>query len=293
MSLPHATQSQIDAMNKIAEQKMQQDGVHQEPMQPEPIIHKNPMLQHHEEPVYQEEQPEVKEYEEEEEEEEQAPVEQPVRQQESSQQMNFRLIRERAERAERERDEAMKYAMSFNQPKPQPVKEHQEENYLEGFDIDNDGLAEGKHIKKVLQEVRELKKELQQYKSKSTEDTARIKLTTQFTDYDRVMSKNNLDALESVNPELAEMISNTPDMYKRAKLAYEMIKQYGIYRDTSYDQEKAIAQTNAKKPRPLTSASPQQGDTPLSKANAFANGPLTKEFKAQKYKETLQAMKGL
>ena len=289
MSLPHATQSQIDAMNRIAEQKMQQDGIAHEPTQSEPIMQKNPMLQHHEEPVYQEEQPEVEEYEEE---EEQAPIAQQVIQQESSQQMNFRLIRERAERAERERDEAMKYAMSFNQPKPQVQAKEQEEDYLSGFDLDHDGLAEGKHLKMLRKEISDLKKEMSSYKQQTNEDTTRIKLTTQFTDYDKVMSKSNLDALESANPELAEMISNTPDMYKRAKLAYEMVKQYGIYKDTSYDQEKAIAQTNAKKPRPLTSASPQQGDTPLSKANAFANGSLSDQMKAQYRREMIEATKG-
>ena len=54
--------------------------------------------------------------------------------------------------------------------------------------------------------------------------------------------------------------------------------------------DKAKAVINAQKPRPLTSISPQQGDSPLSKANAFANG-LTPELQAQLLKEMKQSMK--
>jgi hypothetical protein len=38
----------------------------------------------------------------------------------------------------------------------------------------------------------------------------------------------------------------------------------------------------------MASISPQQGDSPLTKANAFANGELTPELKAQLWKETNQ-----
>ena len=71
-----------------------------------------------------------------------------------------------------------------------------------------------------------------------------------------------------------------------------MVKQYGL--DTpkpNYDAEKAIAQRNAAKPKPLASVSPQQGSSPMSQANAFANG-MTKDLKAQLLKEMRDAQKG-
>ncbi len=70
------------------------------------------------------------------------------------------------DKAERERDEAMKYAMSMNHPKPQQKtyeQPEQEEDYLAGIGIDADSLAEGKHLKAVLKEVKDLKKELNHY----------------------------------------------------------------------------------------------------------------------------------
>lgn len=295
MSLPHATQSQINEMNKVVEEKMKQGGIAMPPLPAEPLESMHPMLQHHEEPSNQHEQQSVEQdvdYEEEVEEQEE--VESPV--QETHQQMNFRMIRERAERAERERDEAMKYAMSFNQQSNQPKQQDKQEVYEDDYSdigLDDDGLAEGKHLKKVLKEMRELKREMHEYKTRSTHDTVEVKLKSQYPDFDKVITQQNLEALSSMNPDLADMISNTPDMYKRAKLAYDMVKQFGIYKVTpTYSAEKAIAQKNAAKPRPLTSVSPQQGDTPLSKANAFANGGLSEEMKAQYRREMVQYTKG-
>ena len=68
-----------------------------------------------------------------------------------------------------------------------------------------------------------------------------------------------------------------------------MVKKLGISEQVMVDnQGKATAQRNAAKPRPTASISPQQGETPLSRANAFANG-LTEEMKKQLYKEMLEA----
>jgi hypothetical protein len=53
------------------------------------------------------------------------------------------------------------------------------------------------------------------------------------------------------------------------------------------------AQRNSVKPRPLTSLSPTKSESPLSKVNAFANAPLSKEVKQNLYQEMLQAMKGI
>ncbi len=50
-------------------------------------------------------------------------------------------------------------------------------------------------------------------------------------------------------------------------------------------------QKNASKPKPLASVNPQQGDSPLSRANAFANG-LTEELKDQLRKEMSESRRG-
>lgn len=293
MSLPHATQAQINAMQKEAEKKMKQDGIEIEPVEVQPMQQKHPMLADHEEYSMQigNETPDLPES------DENDDVEEEIIQDvitETPQQMNFRRMREELDQAKRERDEAMRFAMSSQKPQQQHQPEP-EDDYSD-IGLDDDGLAEGKHLKKVLKEMREIKKELHSYKQKSYEDTTQIKLNSQFPDYNQVMTQENLAILENTNPDLAELIMNTKDPFKSRKLAYDMVKQYGIYQEAkkaaSYDNEKAIAQKNAVKPKPLASVSPQQGDSPLSKANAFANGALSKEMKDQLNREMIQAMRG-
>ena len=286
MSLPQASQFQINAMNAAAEKQFGK----QEPA--EAVM--NPILQHHQEPTQIEEitaEPE-------------AIIEQAVEidhddeivPQETHKEMNLRLLRERSEKAERERDELLKQMMSFrNQEQPKvahPVQQEQEEDYLASMGLDEDSLVEGKHFKAYLKKQRDLEKQLQQYKQQATQDTVEVRLKAKYPDFDSVVSTDNLSALRQANPELAEMILSTPDIYKQATLAYQMVKQYGI--DTpkpNYDAEKAIAQKNAAKPKPLASVSPQQGSSPMSQANAFANG-MTKDLKAQLLKEMREAQKG-
>ena len=292
MSLPQASQFQINAMNAAAEKQFgKQEDV-------APVM--NPILQHHEEPVYTTEEaiPENEGIEsldvslEEDIEEETLPIE-------TKNQANIRVLREKAERAdraERERDEILKQMMAYRnqeqQPVQKPVQQEQEEDYLASLGLDEDSLVEGKHFKAYFKKQRELEKQLQQYKQQATQDTVEVRLKAQYPDFDSVVSTQNLNALRDANPELAEVILATPDIYKQASLAYKMVKQYGL--DTpkpNYDAEKAIAQRNAAKPKPLASVSPQQGSSPMSQANAFANG-MTKDLKAQLLKEMRDAQKG-
>ena len=293
MSLPQASQSQINAMNAAAEKQF---GKQEEVA---PIIH--PTLQHHEEPqsttedsfpedrgIETQQEATVEDIEEE--------TSDRVVSQETHKEMNMRILRERSERAERERDELLKQMMSFrNQEQPKvehKVQPEQEEDYLASMGLDEDSLVEGKHFKAYLKKQRELEKQLQQYKQQATQDTVEVRLKSQYPDFDTVVSVDNLNALRNANPELAEMILATPDIYKQATIAYKMVKQYGI--DTpkpNFDAEKALAQKNAAKPKPMASVSPQQGSSPMSHANAFANG-MTKDLKAQLLAEMRAAQKG-
>lgn len=287
-SLPPLRSGQIEAMNKLAQEKY---GVMpEEYVAPTPVM--NPILQHHEEPVVQIEQLEESPVVEEEYVEEEVVEE--IK--ETPNQKNIRSLREKAdrtERAERERDEMMKRLYAYEQGvKPQVQKPVEtEEDYLATLGIDADALAEGKHLKPLMKELRSLKNELNQYKQQTQQETMESRLKTRFPDFDKVVSQGNLEMLRSANPELAEAILSTPDQFKQAALAYQMVKQYGIYQEDNFVQDKVLAQRNAAKPKPLASVSPQQGESPMSKANAFANG-LTTDLKAQLLREMNQYKKG-
>lgn len=212
-------------------------------------------------------------------------------------QKSFREVREAKLKAERERDDYMRRLAELEarqtQKQTAPVEEDEE------FSLGDDDLAEGKHlskvaknIKKVKRELEETRRELQQYRKQTSEQTVESKLKQQYPDFDKVLSADNIAILNEAYPELARSIHATDDLHTKAVSAYQLIKKFGIYQEQPFKSEKAIALKNSAKPRPLTSIAPQEGDSPLSRANAFAEG-LTPELKDQLWREMNQTRKAL
>ena len=140
-------------------------------------------------------------------------------------------------------------------------------------------------------EIKRLNKEVSSYRDQSTNMTIESRVFSEMPDFKSVVSEENIALLKTMDPDMAEILSQTPDMYLKAKAAYKMIKRAGIYGNDTYAGDRNLAQKNSSKPRPLSSVSPQQGDSPLSRANAFANG-LTSELKEQLLKEMNESRRG-
>lgn len=209
---------------------------------------------------------------------------------ESDAKKSFRELSAAKKKAERERDEYLRrieelesrtHRESATTPKEQ-VEEDEE------FHLGDDDIAEGKHISKVdkraQNKIKALEDRLSKYEAKTAEERAEAALRTKYTDFDKVVSHDNVAMLTEAYPELARTLHSTSDLYTKAVSAYTLIKKFGIYQESPFNTEKAAALKNVAKPRPLASVSPQQGDSPLGRANAFANG-LTDELKAQLLKE--------
>jgi hypothetical protein len=208
---------------------------------------------------------------------------QPTETVEDDQTKNFKQLRKKAEQVAKERDEALArlrdYEERIKQSSP-PESESDE------FTMQPDELAEGKHISKVQKQLNKLREEVRVA-------TTEAKLKAQYPDFDSVVSKENILALRDMYPEIAQALNSSPDLYATAASAYTLIKKLGLNANAAqYDAEKKIVQANAAKPKPLASVSPQQGDSPLSRANAFANG-LTDELKTQLLREMEQARRGM
>jgi hypothetical protein len=118
------------------------------------------------------------------------------------------------------------------------------------------------------------------------------RLRSQYPDFDKVVNADNIAVLQAKHPELTAAITLTPgkDIYATAAAAYTLIRKLGIAPEDEFVEDKAIAQKNAAKPRPLSSMSPQSGDSPLAHANAFS-ASLTSERKAQVWKQMQEDMK--
>lgn len=218
------------------------------------------------------------------------PAQSPQPEPESDAKKSFRELSAAKRKAERERDEYLRRLEEMetraHRQQATTPKEQAEED--EEFHLGADDIAEGKHIAKVdnraQKKIRALEERLSKYETKTNEERAEAALRSKFPDFDKVVSMDNVALLSEAYPELARTIQSNNDLYTKAVSAYTMIKKFGIYQESPFTSEKALAMKNVAKPRPLTSVSPQQGDSPLGRANAFANG-LTDDLKTQLLKE--------
>lgn len=204
---------------------------------------------------------------------------------------NFAELREQAKKAERERDEALRRLQQVESDRVQQ-KQKEQESEPNPFDFggNDDDLAEIKHLKAIAKRQQELEKRLQQYQQQSTQMTAEARLKSQYQDLEKVVNDENIRRLQEEDPDLAMSLQHNPDPYTKYAAAYKAIKRMGIYQEDNYEADRKRAQVNANKPRPLASVAPQQGNSPLTRANAFANG-LTSELKSKLIKEMQDARK--
>jgi hypothetical protein len=198
---------------------------------------------------------------------------------------NIREMRLIKEKAEKERDEAyrkLEEMKTYKTKQEEPVEEDL------NISIAADELVEGKHLSKVAKKIKKLEDELKATRQASTAVSVEAQLKNKYSDFDKVVSKENIEALTKDYPEMGNILRSSSDLYSQAVTAYTMIKKMGIYTEDKFADDRAKAEANAAKPRPLTSVSPQQGDSPLTRANAFANG-LTPELKKQLIREMNEA----
>ena len=197
-----------------------------------------------------------------------------VNRQETYQAKNFRALREKAERVERERNELAAQLREIEIVKQRSLSEKEDD-----VSVAPDDLVEGKHLNKYDKKIKEIESRL-----------VENQLRSQYSDFDKVVSPENIKMLSETNPAIAQTLRANTDLYSQAVTAYTLIKNLGIYQEDTYGSDRDKVARNNAKPRPLASVSPQQGDSPLSKANAFADG-LTDELKQSLYKEMLEARK--
>lgn len=210
---------------------------------------------------------------------------------------NFRTLRDEKIKTERERDEALARLRMYESQQLQMQQYQQQAPQIpqEEPDINlaPDEIAEGKHVNQLAKQVQELKNIIKQQEQRSTVQTTEAKILARHPDFHSVVNKENVDLLKMMDPPLARTLDTSADFYSAAVTAYGAIKRMAIDKKApDYSTEKALIQKNAAKPKPLASLSPQQGDSPLSRANAFANG-LTPELQKQLAKEMADARRNM
>lgn len=199
---------------------------------------------------------------------------------------NIANLREKALRAERERDDALRYVREMEAKKQQPIAEEIEEE----INLGADEIAEGKHLYKVQQQIKSLKNEIKKYKQESLTSTVENKIRANYPDFDSVVSRSNLEELKNNYPEIVQTLYSSTDEYSKAASAYTLIKKLGIDTMPNYDADKQRVAQNMAKPRPLASIPVAQNPGgALQHANAFATP--SKDQMASYWKEMEEARK--
>ena len=205
-----------------------------------------------------------------------APEPEPIPERLSSR--NFKVIKDKQLQAERERDELLRMLQEERAKGSKPIPE-------EDDDIPDD-FIEGKHLKKQVKEIRQLRKELLELKQQTRMEITDAKIKAECPDFNKVLTEENVEQFKEEHPELAETIFNSKaDPYSIAKSAYKAMKKFGIYVEDNYEKEKQLAQKNLSRIKPSTSLGVRQGDTALSKAGEYVAEELTDERKAMLWKE--------
>lgn len=212
---------------------------------------------------------------------------QPVQQQasqESQKEANMRILRERAEAAERRALELERMIqMNMNQSQPSTKMQVAEESE-DDFDLSDDTYIEGKHLKKYVkslkQELKNTKKQFEEFNQKNSLAQAEVRLKSQFGDFDNVVSKENLEKLAAQKPALYRSIMANQDIYDRGYTAYELIKSAGILGE-EYAYVDRKLEENKSKPRSAANVAPQTGDTPLTRVGDYDRRILSDERKEQ------------
>lgn len=206
---------------------------------------------------------------------------------ESASDKNFRELRSKVARMERDEEIRAQQLAAQHQKNAQDKLQEEEPDDI---DIGDDDLAEGKHLRKQSKEIRKMKKEMEQYKQQMYEQTTEARIKSLYPDFDKVVSSDSVKLLSEQYPELAQTINTSPDLYNKAASAYTLIKKFGLYKEDTYQNDRLQATLNAAKPKSSAAVSPQQGESPMSNANAFANG-LTDDLKSKLYREMIDAKK--
>ncbi len=206
--------------------------------------------------------------------------------QDEEQMKRFKAVRDKAERMERERDEALRKAQAYEQMMAQKQNPQLEEEDV--FKINDDDLVEGKHLSAQNKRIKKIQEENKRYQEQlrlQQEQLVETQIRMQYPDFDKVVNPENLRALQEKSPALALALRNIGDLKSQASSAYELIKQFGIDSAPSYTEEKELVAKNAAKPKSRASISTQRNDSPVYQANAFANGRIDDQTKARLWKE--------
>jgi len=194
---------------------------------------------------------------------------------------NFRQLREKSRQIEEERDYYRKQVEEMIRASKSRVEPEEESS-----SVGDEDLIEGRHYKALESQVRELTKHVKQREL----ETIPERLKSRFSDFDDVVTKENIEKLKETEPELYQSITSGNDLFAKGVSAYKALKGLGLYKPKEdFSKQKEVVKNNHSKPMSVQAV---KGQGALHEANVFAQG-LTPDLKKQLQKEMEEARKAL
>jgi hypothetical protein len=194
---------------------------------------------------------------------------------------NWAETRRKMDMLERENREHKEMLLKLQQKQLPP-----EEDELEG--LADDDILTVSQARKLAQKIsRQTAQESYRERDAATVDD---RMRSKFSDYDDIVTSENLELLKKNDPELAMSLQRlADDPYSQSMAAYKMLKRAGYSpQKQSQTLEKRKALENSQKPMSVNSVSKQSS---IGNVASFENG-LTPDLKKQMWAEMQQAMKG-
>jgi len=195
----------------------------------------------------------------------------------SDREVNLRVMRERAEQAERRALE-LERAM-WQQQHPKEVQQP---------DYEDETLIEGKHMKKYDKKVEDMRAELEEAKKQLANfntTSAELQLRAKYSDFDSIVNDDNIERLAKEKPALYRSILANPDLKDKGESAYEAIKVFLKPQTVNYEQVDRRIAENKMKPKASPSIAPQASDSPLSRVGDYDRRTLSDARKDELYAE--------
>ena len=195
------------------------------------------------------------------------------------QERNWREARRKMQDLERRSEEQQELIYRL-QSQNQPIEED------DLAKLADDDIVTAKQARSLAQKMaREVADEAIREREASTVDE---RLKNRFSDFDDVVTRDNIETLKSQDPELAmSLYALAHDPYAQAVAAYKLLKKQGIGDMAKQMPQKAKALENSRKPVSVQSVTKSSA---IGEVHKFENG-LTPELRKELWKEMQQAIK--
>ncbi len=196
-------------------------------------------------------------------------VQEQQREVQSEREYNFKMMRDRAEAAERRAAEIEAQYAVRQQQTVQPAEDDSE-------------LVERRYVKQLERKYQESENQREADKAALSERLLR----QSYKDFDEIVTTENIQKLARKKPALYRSIQHNPDMYDKGESAYDAIKTF--VGEAKYVDTNKKLEANLEKPRPATSMAPQQPETPMANMDYYSSGDGRRRLSPERVKE-LQA----